>query len=261
MPDFHVVSLRYSLKHDKNVTFNNPSPVEFETEEGRFSLNDGVLSCELKEHFATASDARAAVEPTLRAWEIDAAVRRNLHGLRFEFEKAEVVDRNPPAPGNVVVGVGVTSVAAIGNDAIIQIGLAAYPDPPLTFRITPDVESLWLRYKRQLEGREPLPGMANFCLSVLKARAGGRPAAAKRYKISEPVLRKLDDIVSNRGDRLTARKVTPTSTMKPLTGSETEWVHAAIKTIILRLGDTRSIARLPTITMSDLPKLPTAASD
>jgi hypothetical protein len=58
MPDFHVVSLQYKLEHSENVTFNNPPPVELETDEGRLRLKDGVLSCELKKHYGTETEAR-----------------------------------------------------------------------------------------------------------------------------------------------------------------------------------------------------------
>ncbi len=74
--------------------------------------------------------------------------------------------------------------------------------------LTPDVETLWYRYAAYIAGREPLPGMAYFCYSVLRANAGSNRLAAHRYAIEEKLLTKLRELSSERGDNLTVRKVT-----------------------------------------------------
>jgi hypothetical protein len=97
--------------------------------------------------------------------------------------------------------------------------------------------------------------MAFFCLTVVEASAGGRLAAAKKYGIEKNVLGKLGELTSERGDRLTARKVRRNKPMRPLTGAETAWVLSVLEAIIIRIGDTRDITCLPKIKMSDLPYL------
>lgn len=43
-PDLHVVSLRYTLRPDEGFSYENPPPIQFETEEARFFLADGILT-------------------------------------------------------------------------------------------------------------------------------------------------------------------------------------------------------------------------
>lgn len=255
MPDYHVVSLRYALKHENEVTFDNPPPVEFETEEAKFRLDEGSLLCEMKIHFRTADAARAVIDPTLRAWEIEAALKRNLYGLRFEFVCGDVIDREPTAAGNAIIAVSAANMVSVGLDAILCVGWASYPDPPQIFRVTPDVESLFLRYKKYLERKEPLLSMAYFCLTVLEASAGSRADAAQDFRIERNVLNKLGELTSERGDAATARKRDRSKPMQPLSGTEATWINECVKAMILRVGDTRSFDKLPVLTMADLPGL------
>jgi hypothetical protein len=51
MRDAHVVSLRYRLETDKTVTFENPPPIEREINEFVAQLENGVLTCQMKEHY------------------------------------------------------------------------------------------------------------------------------------------------------------------------------------------------------------------
>jgi hypothetical protein len=260
-PDYHVVSMTYSVKSTEDVTYDAPPPVEFETDEAHFRLVDAKLTCQMKVHFSTAEEARAVVNPVLRAWELDADLRLGNAALRFQYEDAEIVDRTPQPPGTVrghvlFAGVGEMVVAEAAVSA--HVTRRAYPAPPCDFRITPDVATLSQRYQGYLEGREPLPTMAYFCLTVLEAAAGGgrnaRRKAATMYNIKYQVLKKLGELTSVRGDHSTARKMlTPETT--PLSGEEDAWIQATIKQIIWRLGDQRSPATLPTITMAALPRL------
>lgn len=260
-PDLHVVSLRYVLRSTDGVTYISPPPVEFETPEVRFKLAEGKLVCEMKTHFQTAEAARAVVEPILAAWEVTADLRRSPDELRFKFDGAEIIDRSPPPPGAIRGHAHMfehaDTLSATGTVSL-HMSRPYYPEPPGTFRLSPDAESLYLRYQGYLAGREPLPGMAYFCLTVLEASAGckrGRRAfAAKAYRIDKEVLDKMGELTSCRGDRLTARKATA-GPVQPLTGPENTWLDAAVTTLILRLGDTRDETVLPLITLSDLPSL------
>jgi hypothetical protein len=256
-PDFHVVSLSYKLRPSDQVTYVSPAPVEFETEEVRFRLAKGKLTCEMKSHISRAEEARAVVEPVLRAWEVDADLRWNRGELRFEFDAADIVDRTPLPPG-VVRGhahvlLGVAAISAVGTVSV-HVTRAHYPEPPGAFRLNPDAESILLRYQGYLAGREPLLSMAYFCLTVIEANAGSRASAARTYGIDKALLGKMGELTSRRGDRLSARKATA-GRVQPLIGPESAWLEAAVKTLIWRLGDTRKATALPLITMSDLPRL------
>jgi hypothetical protein len=137
-----------------------------------------------------------------------------------------------------------------------------YPDIPGNFVLSPDVESMWNRYQGYLDGREPLASMAYFCLTTVDGstgiRRGKRPAASRRYGISEDVLRKLGDLTSNVGSERTARKLPPPTGRRDHTGQEIAWIEAAVRASIRRLGEfAYDPARpWPQITMKDLPQLP-----
>jgi hypothetical protein len=256
-PDFHVVSLRYKLRPSDQVTYVIPPPVEFDTEEARFRLANGMLSCEMKTHISTAEEARAVVEPVLRAWEVDADLRWNLGELRFEFDGADIIDRSPLPPGvirgHAHVLLGVAALSGVGTVSV-HVSRPNYPEPPGTFRLNPDSESILLRYQGYLGGREPLLSMAYFCLTVLEANASSRASAAAMYGIEKAVLGKMGELTSRRGERSSARKATA-GPARPLTGSERVWLEAAVKALIWRLGDTRDATTLPLITLADLPSL------
>ena len=116
------------------------------------------------------------------------------------------------------------------------VGMSHYPAPAKHFVLTPNAESLWLRYVGFLEGREPLLSMAYFCLTVLESASGSRGAASKRYRISEKVLRKLGELTATRGDRLSARKATARP-QQSLSGAESAWIQSVVKALILRAGE------------------------
>lgn len=256
-PDLHVAFLHYNLRPGEQVTYNSPAPVEFETESARIRLADGKLVCEMKQHFETAEEARADVEPVLHAWEADSDLRWSRGEFRLEFANAEIVDRSPAEPGvvrgNAHLLLGLNVIAAAGTVSI-HATRGRYPEPPGPFRLTPDAQSILVRYQGYLDGREPLLAMAYFCLTVVEANTGGRSSAAKSYRIEEPVLRKIGELTSRRGDRTSARKASVGAAL-PLEGSEGAWLEAAIKALVWRLGDTNSIATLPWITLDSLPKL------
>lgn len=254
-PDLHVSALRYTLRPNEHLTYVNPQPREFETLDARFRLADGKLTCEMKAHYSKVEDARAVIEPLLRAWEVDADMRRNRGELRFVFDGADITDRTPPPPGVVRGHAYIVSHAAVTatGTAIVSVTLNSYPDPPPnTFRLNPDAEAILFRYLGYLDGREPLASMAYFCLTVIKAKAGGIANAVSQYRIHKDVLRKLGELSSVHGDRQTARKA---DAVRPLTASETVWLEAAVKMLIWRVGDTRNPQALPEITMAELPTI------
>ena len=255
MRDPHVVALQYRLETDPNVTFQNPPPVEAETEAFRVRLDKGAATFELKDHFPSEEAARRVVDAYVRAWEIDAALRHDHQEMSFVFEDAKVVDRDP-SPGSFGIIAGADELrVSVDETTTLHVSWKYYPPPPKGFEVSPDVETLWQRYERYRKGREPLPGMANFCLTVIQALAGGREEAAELFHISKAVLGKLGDLAANRGDERTARKVPPSGVLTPLRPQEAAWIEAAIKVIIRRVGEVGVNPSLPEITMSDLPSL------
>lgn len=256
MPDFHVVSLTYSMMTSDKLDFDNPPPLDFNTNESTFHLADAKLTCRMKVHFSTTEEARAAVEPVLRAWEVEADLRVGIRALRFDLESADVVNRTL-GPAGVARGhahvTGVSGLGAVGTMSP-KVTLWSYPMPSPDFRVTPNVSTLYYRYQGFREGREPLQAMAYFCLTVLRVFSGGQSKAAAAYKIHNSVLGKLGELSSARGDSTTARKMSK-APMRALSGGEIVWIEEAIKQIIRRMGDQRPVTALPLITMKDLPSV------
>ncbi len=192
MNDPHVDSLVYRLEVGASLTFTNPPPREAETNKFTIRLDDAILTISMKEHYPSVELARGLVDPFLRGWELDNAMKYGSDAFRFIFVDAKVVDRNPPPPGSPQ-RIYITSVASVmvGGAAVVRLRLAEYPAPPSDFIVSPDVETLWYRYRMHREGKKSLSAMAYFCLTLLEGRAGGRGKAATTFGIDEPVLKKL----------------------------------------------------------------------
>jgi hypothetical protein len=254
MRDPHVSHLRYSIRHGDDTSFVDPPGVHATTNSFEALLEEGILTVTMLEHFSSVDHARAVVDPYLRAWELQDELQGARTGIEFVYESAEVIDRDPPPPGErkvVKLEAGLYSVS--GMSATLHVGRRSYPPPPAQFAVTPDVETMWFRYRGYLSGREPLLAMAYFCLSVLEASAGGRDRAAAIYSVDREVLRKVGEFSSTRGDASSARKASGVGT--PLLDREAGWLDAAVRLLIARAAEVaggRSAAR---ITMKDLPYL------
>ena len=254
MPDLHVVALIYRLQPSEHVSYAEPPLLLFENEIARFRLEEDRLRCELKVHVATSEEARGLIDPILRDWEVEVELAWSRGELRFIYQDAEIIDRTPSTPGairgHVMVALGGAYSVATAN-AASHIIRRRYPDPPVGFHLTPDAESILLRFRGYQDGREPLLSMAYFCLTVVLSAAGGLSNAAKAFGIAESVLRKLGELTSNRGDLTTARKAR--ATKHPLTGAERAWIEATVKQLVLRLCDPPQ--RYERKQMADLPPL------
>jgi hypothetical protein len=140
----------------------------------------------------------------------------------------------------------------------IHVTTTRYPDPPGNFVLSPEVETMWVRFLGYHAGREPLASMGYFCLTVVGESAGGRRLASRQYSIAEDVLRKLGELTSTVGSEKTARKLPPPSRRRVHTGQEIAWIEAAVKALIRRMGEYASdrTRAWPRVTMTQLPQLP-----
>jgi len=265
MRDPHVKSLRYRVLSSEDVTFDQPPPVEWDTDDFHMILEDNVATFEMQRHYPSEEAAREAVEPNLRRWQLEAALRSNRVEIQFDFDAAEITDRDPPPPGSTQV-IAVTAIGSAEMFGAVKVHVTRnhYPDPPGNFAVSPDVESMWSRYQQYLDGREPLASMAYFCLTAVEGSTGiprgARPEASRRYRISERVLSKLGDLTSNVGSERTARKLPPPTGRRDHTGQEIAWIEAAVKALIRRMGEYAydPTHTWPQVTMKDqdLPPLP-----
>ncbi|MDA2921265.1 hypothetical protein MYX76_17530 [Desulfobacterota bacterium AH_259_B03_O07] len=127
-----------------------------------------------------------------------------------------------------------------------------FPNLPIAFKASPDVESMYQRYEGYLEGKEPLTSMAYMCLTIFEASVRGRRQASIKYHIHRDVLNKMGELTSTRGDKEQPRKA-PFG--RPLTPNEEKWILEAVKLLIKRIGQHAFDPGAPKvqITMNDLP--------
>ena len=256
MRDPHVVNLKYVLKTDSSTAYRSPPPVHVVRDDFELTLDGGSIVCRMLEHYASVDEARRVVEPFLRAWELKTALALGPGEVMFEYLDAEVIDRNPPPPGATQVLLGSAGVVATaGLSGTLHVTRVRYPDPPTDFVVTPDVETLWQRYNMYQQGREPLPAMAYFCLTVVERSAGSRKDAAVALRIDPTALSKLGELTTQRGDAATARKAPRGKSFAALTPREATWIEAMIKLLIQRLGHAAAGTRLRQVGMRDLPAL------
>lgn len=236
MNDPHVVWLQYRDETPAFINYVNPSSVSWDNTIFDVVLSDGILTCTMKQHFDSIPDALDAVEPYLRSWKVETALRLGRDELQFTYHSADLIDRNPP-PGNGISGWAYNMLEPIqaSATAVLQpLTLTSYPGPPTRFRVNANVETMWQRYQGYIAGREPLQSMAYFCLTVIENDAGTRRKAAMRYDIDDRVLSKLGQLTSTKGDHSTSRKMTGGTS---LTNEENRWIEAAVKVLILRMGE------------------------
>jgi hypothetical protein len=256
MNDPHVVSLEYRLETDDTLKFENPPALEHDQEGFAVRLADGLLTVTMKDHYATQAEAVAAVRPFIRAWELFHGLERGRCEFCFRFVRSNIIDRKPtPGTLDTVLLAAAGTVTITGSAATLTLTHRQYPDAPTGFVASPDVETLWNRYENHRLGREPLPSMAYFCLTVVESRYGGRGNAAAALNIDRAVLERLGLLTTKRGDATTARK-REGKALQPLTAQEERWIHEALRLMIRRVGAEQAAA-LPSapLTMADLPRL------
>ena len=171
MNDPHVVALIYRVEHGDTFNYDNTAPLNLETSEFRLTIEDKQARFELKNDYATDSEAQQAIERYIRVWVFDACLRQNDPDyFRLKFDKSVIEDRNP-TPG--VRGVHKVNAGTINwkfdlSSPSVTIGPANYPSLPSDIRLDADTETMFQRYMGYCRGLEKLTSMAYFCLTVLE---------------------------------------------------------------------------------------------
>lgn len=253
MVDPHVERLLFKIVPGTGVSYASAAPLTFENTLGRFDVRDGELVVEPADHFPSEAAARAVVEPFLRSWEIASDVEANVETIRFRFDRADVIDRNPLPPGSHVLMAGTSTVTFVGTVATLVLS-NHYPAPPASFAATSEViraHARWVDYKA---GRERLQAMGYFVLTLIEG-AGGRKHAAQSLQIEVKILNMIGRLTSTKGSPSTARKAPPSGQFNDLTGEEQAWLEDAIPKVIKRLGERAAGATLTPLSLKDLRKL------
>ena len=236
MNDPHVVALFYKIIPDPSVDYRNAQPLKHEQEE-EFSIHieDREIHFTMKTHYATESKALEAVREYIHRWEFDVALREESSAFKLAYQCATIEDRKPTpgmASGKITVKEPLSDVRTVHSNPYP-------PPPPPGLTITPDVQSMYDRLMGCLSGREFLPSMAYFCLTVLENSTGEprkirRQAAVEQYGIDRAVLDQIGNLSSEKGDTQ-ARKADGIG--RPLTLSEDRFLKKAIVALTRRAAE------------------------
>jgi hypothetical protein len=262
MRDPHVIALLYKLKHSERIEFKNAAPLQIPTQAFDAVLAENRLRVTLHDHHSSRDAAREAIEPFLRAWELNQALNDGRKDMWFEFAEAEIIDRNPLKTGETSVAqLAGGSYLYFGHEAKLTLSRSFYPAPNFSFVASPVAMAMWNRYEQYLKGREPLPGMAYACLTLLEGTAAGsggvRAAVCAKYAIAQEARKTLGDLISEKGDLAEGRKLGAGASHMPFTEKERSWIEGAVKRLIRRKGeyDANPTGTFAPITMADLPTL------
>ena len=252
-----VKALHFVIEHDSSVDYSRAQPLS--RQEASFDLHvaDKRVCFTMKESYETADEAIEAISPYIDGWELEAGLQHGPNRLRLRFGGADIEEMDPTT-GQIVERSSPRLPHIMIGEVRMTEGVPTYPPPsPVSVSLSPDVRQMFERYLRYRSGREHLATMAYFCLTVLETstpqRGSARKAAAKRYSIDEPVLRRIGELTSTKGGA-GARKAA--GTQHELSPDETSFLREAVKTIIRRAAeiahDPNAARRI--ITMQDLPQ-------
>ena len=187
-----VKALHYIVEHDPSIDYSRAEALSRQEAFFDFSVQDGKVCFTMKQRHATEEDALDAVSAYIAAWEFEAGLKHGPNSFRLRFEYADIEDRNP-TPGKVSLRPRPDRFHIMTGEVQVTVGKPHYPSPPPTaVMLSPDVRSMYDRYLGYREGREPLPSMTYFCLTVLEipwgSGRGARKLAANHYRIDKTLL-------------------------------------------------------------------------
>ena len=257
MNDPHVVALTFKVRRFRESgEYGEAKPLEHDEEGFRLELKDGTARFEMKEHHATAPEARKVVEPFVRNWEFDALVGQRHEHFHLDSHRPEIIDRSPTKDVMSLSAHARTGPVKSSTNLAVRHG--RYPSPPTSDidAAHPDARTLDQRYRMYRDGREELPGFAYLCLTVLEypftpPQGGKRDRAAACYSIDVNVLQRIGELSSTKGGIAGARKREGVD--DPLTDEERRFLERATVRLIRRVAERRATnGDLPRISMGDV---------
>ena len=238
MNDPHVVALHYRIEHGPDVIdWSRANPLDKEEPSFRVKAENGCVRFDLKEHYPSEKAARSAVEAGyIPNWEFIVGLAQGPNAFTLRFDRSEIVDRNPP-PGPPPLSGHIRAGPAAISGNLAPSKPTFFPEPQTAIERSSDVDNMYHRYLGHLEGREPLPGMAYFCFTVLQKMAGGNTNAARHFGVSNNVLVRIRTLSARKGGT-GARK--EDGRKAPYTPEEKHFLKSAIKALIHRAAEVES---------------------
>jgi hypothetical protein len=251
--DSHVTALIYRFRSLEPMDrFGAAAPLDAHLDLFRVRLEGETLRAEPLDHHAAEDEARAALEPRLRDWEVAARLAVPPHAIRFDYLDAEIVDRSP-TPGATVALAGSARAGAFTADASITVDNARFPEPDPAFRTNSLVESVLDRLERSRRDATRLAYDAYWVHVAACGEFDGEAGAAEALGVSANVLKQLKRI-ANKRDPAISRK--PAGPLAPISPEERAWLLEVMRVVAERAGRRQSLALSPPLTLADLPPLP-----
>ncbi|MCY4218765.1 MAG: hypothetical protein OXE56_05790 [Gammaproteobacteria bacterium] len=244
MNDPHVKSLIYSIDYDKSVIdWSNAEPLNHDEEDFKIHIEQMKVCFTFKKHYASVASARKSLEDDyIPNWEFDVCLNQKPGTFKLNFFKSDIIDRNPSSPHTLAASFS-------SGSPVIQTNLAPsqpsnYPKPPQgMIKRDDNVNIMYERYLGYCAGKEPLPNVAYFCLTMLetppaedihksnRVTSKKRSEAAKHFGICLKMLNRVGDLSSIKGGAL-ARKSDGVGKNKELTSKESDYLKEAVKKMI-----------------------------
>jgi len=259
MNDPQVKTLYYKVLVGDDVDYKNAPTLSEKTPEFELSLSGENAIFTMKQHYSSADDAKAVVEPYLRAWDIMIGLAYDPDDLKLKFDHADIIDRAPLSNNKKMINlqVHISNHVVVSDKVHAHVSRGKFPPFPKSFKASPDAETMYLRYKYFREEKESLTAMAYMCLTVFQASAGGRKEAVKMYCIDYDILDTLGRLTSTKGGPGEARKYPKNGKFDPLHAKEKEWIVSVVKALIRRAGEYAhdDKVKLNQISIKDFPEL------
>ncbi|MGH8309810.1 MAG: hypothetical protein ACRETX_08450, partial [Steroidobacteraceae bacterium] len=185
-------------------------------------------------HFGTEEAARAALEPQLRAWELDAVLTHGPGTMAFKFLSAHV-QKNPPRPG-IIEASGVASMSFAGMRATLTLTHNTHPGPPQAFAVDECVQTLGELFLLARGTPLTLLYVSYSMTTCLEHYLGSLTDAAARLGISKSVLDKINELANARGVGAEVRKFDARVQRAPLSRAERDWLLRVLELIVRRAG-------------------------
>lgn len=256
----HIGKLFYKIIIKDNVDYVNAPDVALEKETFKMVTKNNEVMFEMKRHFSSEQDAKIITDEFLNEWEIIIGLENAPDDIRFEFDRSEVIHFEPNQNEHND-NLSVSSVGNFEDHPTNHVSHHKYPNPPDHFSISPDVETMYLRFKAYREGRDTLLSMAYLLLTVAESKSAtqkkARKEAAAKLRVEETIFDTLGRLCSTKGNESEARKAPRNGIFLPLKAKEREWVLAACKLLIKRCGEFEfcGTENLSPLKMDSLPSL------
>ncbi len=233
----HSGEISDSIEHAEHVDYTKSKPLSVSTPDFDIDVADFRVTIAMKSNHASVAAARAVVEPFLRAWELDAALRYGPRSLAFEYERGYLIDRQPTPGVHAMIAEPISMTLSVGAVKMV-LGLSAFPAAPMDIARDPTVDLMYARYVLYRDGRTTLADATNYCLTAIELAAASsqwsRKAAAKMLSVDFNVLSTMGRLSATKGG-LHARKASGAG--DEFSPAEHQWLEQIMVALIRRMAE------------------------